>query len=264
MLSSVHSCLASKGALNTTGRAGLGNSAADYTALATSLQERGLVVETTAVARLDWARNAAGLADPAWWRGTLSPRPTVDWCRPTLCSPIASYSASQGVAEGRSRREAQVPEAGPGVCGGSEAPLRGRARDADRALGGWLACARLPAGLWNRRYHAARHARRPAPAAAAGEQVRARTQALCLTQHGTAAVSGGRGAPACHRFADQTHGILTSISQSCPGCHHPELDYVTVAGKWIEGAGLLERGASVLQRVAGASYQQVCGRATVW
>jgi hypothetical protein len=95
--------LASKGVLNTTGRAGLGNSAADYTALATSLQERGLVVETTSVARLDWARNAAGLADPAWWRGTLSPRPTVDWCGPALCSATASYSASLVVAQGRSR-----------------------------------------------------------------------------------------------------------------------------------------------------------------
>ena len=96
------SLLASDRVLNTTGRAGLGNSAADYTALATSLQERGLVVETTAVARLDWARNAAGLADPAWWRGTLSPRPTVDWCRPALCSPTVSYLASLVVAEGRS------------------------------------------------------------------------------------------------------------------------------------------------------------------
>ena len=60
--------------------AGLGNSAADYTALATTLTERGLAVETASVNRLDWARNAAGLADVNWWRGTLSPRPTVDWC----------------------------------------------------------------------------------------------------------------------------------------------------------------------------------------
>jgi hypothetical protein len=29
--------------------------------------------------RYDWARNAAGLADGAYWRGTLAPRPTVDW-----------------------------------------------------------------------------------------------------------------------------------------------------------------------------------------
>lgn len=34
--------------------------------------------------RLDWARNAAGLADVNWWRGTLSPRPTVDWCVTSL------------------------------------------------------------------------------------------------------------------------------------------------------------------------------------
>lgn len=29
--------------------------------------------------RYDWARNAAGLTDPAYWRGNLNPRPTVDW-----------------------------------------------------------------------------------------------------------------------------------------------------------------------------------------
>ncbi len=66
------------------------------------------------------------------------------------------------------------------------------------------------------------------------------------------------------RFADQTRGILTSVSEACPGCHHPNVAYVTVAGKWIQGSGLLQSGASVLQRVAGASYQQVCGRADVW
>lgn len=31
------------------------------------------------VSRLDWLRNAAGLIDPNYWRGTLRPRPVLDW-----------------------------------------------------------------------------------------------------------------------------------------------------------------------------------------
>jgi hypothetical protein len=31
------------------------------------------------ISRLDWSRNAAALADVNWWKGTLKPRPAVDW-----------------------------------------------------------------------------------------------------------------------------------------------------------------------------------------
>lgn len=31
------------------------------------------------VSRIDWLRNAAGLVDPNYWRGTLRPRPVLDW-----------------------------------------------------------------------------------------------------------------------------------------------------------------------------------------
>lgn len=59
---------------------GLGNSSADYHAFAELLQEKyNCDVEIAQVARIDWARNAAGLTDPNYWQGTLSPRPTVDW-----------------------------------------------------------------------------------------------------------------------------------------------------------------------------------------
>lgn len=58
---------------------GLGNAANDYTKLAAAAQSMGLYVTTTQVSRVDWLRNAAGLRDPAYWRGTLQPRPTVDW-----------------------------------------------------------------------------------------------------------------------------------------------------------------------------------------
>lgn len=58
---------------------GLGNNAADYNDLADLLRGRGLAVATAGVARPDWSRNAAALTDGDWWRGTLKPRPAVDW-----------------------------------------------------------------------------------------------------------------------------------------------------------------------------------------
>eukprot|EP00892_Ulva_mutabilis_P010479 jgi/Ulvmu1/7803/UM004_0032.1 len=59
---------------------GLGNSSADYGKFAEVLQDKyNCDVEIAEVARIDWARNAAGLTDARYWQGTLSPRPTVDW-----------------------------------------------------------------------------------------------------------------------------------------------------------------------------------------
>ncbi len=58
---------------------GLGNAANDYAKLADAMCGMGMYVTTANVARVDWLRNAAGLRDPAYWRGTLQPRPTVDW-----------------------------------------------------------------------------------------------------------------------------------------------------------------------------------------
>lgn len=59
---------------------GLGNNSADYDELKDLLhQEYDFNVQVTDVSRLDWARNAKGLLDSNYWKGTLSPRPTVDW-----------------------------------------------------------------------------------------------------------------------------------------------------------------------------------------
>ena len=58
---------------------GLGNSYRDYIDMAALLEAKGLLVEVAQVARADWFRNAAGLRNPAYWKGTLQPRPTVDW-----------------------------------------------------------------------------------------------------------------------------------------------------------------------------------------
>ncbi|GIL89394.1 hypothetical protein Vretimale_18683 [Volvox reticuliferus] len=58
---------------------GLGNNAGDYAPLAAQLEACGMAVEVAQVTRPDWSRNAAALTDPNWWRGTLKPRPAVDW-----------------------------------------------------------------------------------------------------------------------------------------------------------------------------------------
>lgn len=59
---------------------GLGNNSNDYMGLACSLKDRyGIPSVTVQVSRLDWLRNAAGLLDSNYWKGTLRPRPVLDW-----------------------------------------------------------------------------------------------------------------------------------------------------------------------------------------
>jgi hypothetical protein len=70
------SCSASRGVLILPG---LGNNSADYDDLAAKLRAMGAAVEVASVSRPDWSRNAAALTDGNWWRGTLKPRPAVDW-----------------------------------------------------------------------------------------------------------------------------------------------------------------------------------------
>lgn len=58
---------------------GLGNNSGDYDKLKLLLKERyGVPAVVVKVSRLDWLRNAAGLLDPNYWRGTLRPRPVLD------------------------------------------------------------------------------------------------------------------------------------------------------------------------------------------
>ncbi|XP_042966450.1 uncharacterized protein LOC122300107 [Carya illinoinensis] len=59
---------------------GLGNNSSDYNKLEVTLKEQyGVPTLVAKVSRLDWLRNAAGLVDPNYWRGTLRPRPVLDW-----------------------------------------------------------------------------------------------------------------------------------------------------------------------------------------
>ncbi|XP_059458056.1 uncharacterized protein LOC132187682 [Corylus avellana] len=59
---------------------GLGNNSSDYNKLEVTLKQHyGVPTVVAKVSRLDWLRNAAGLADPNYWSGTLRPRPVLDW-----------------------------------------------------------------------------------------------------------------------------------------------------------------------------------------
>ena len=72
---------------------GLGNNSQDYKALGQALEERGLIVQTAAVTRVDWLRNAAGLRQVEYWKGTLQPRPVVDWCAHLFPNILCSLAA---------------------------------------------------------------------------------------------------------------------------------------------------------------------------
>ncbi|XP_028751249.1 uncharacterized protein LOC114711064 [Neltuma alba] len=59
---------------------GLGNNSGDYQKLLRTLNGKyGVPTVVANVSRVDWLRNAAGLVDPNYWRGTLKPRPVLDW-----------------------------------------------------------------------------------------------------------------------------------------------------------------------------------------
>ncbi|KAK1273084.1 F-box protein SKIP31 [Acorus gramineus] len=58
---------------------GLGNNSKDYLGMVGCLERQGVAAVTPKVSRLDWFRNAAGLLDGNYWKGTLSPKPVCDW-----------------------------------------------------------------------------------------------------------------------------------------------------------------------------------------
>jgi len=68
------------------------------------------------------------------------------------------------------------------------------------------------------------------------------------------------------KVMDQTRGILTYVEQNCPGRFHSNIEYVTVAGKYMQGAGLRDKGATIPQKIVGAGYQQVNSdhRGIIW
>lgn len=230
---------------------GLGNNSQDYGGLVSSLGSHGVSSVVADVSRVDWLRNAAGLTDARYWKGTLRPRPVLDWYL--------------------KRVDAAVAEAKQLAQGGSVSII-------GHSAGGWLARVFM-------------------------EEFGDSGISLLLTL-GTPHLPPPRGVPG---VIDQTRGLLYYVQDNCqPAVYSPEMKYVCIAGRYIEGAPLLgksgdsgrpqhdaepslpaaaagdesssgERSAgstaaaivrssspTIRARFVGQGYKQVCGRADVW
>jgi len=196
---------------------GLGNAAGDYAPLRELLEARGHPTKVLDVKRYDWARNALGLRDPAWWRGVLEPRPVVDWYLDYI---------RQAVEELRGAGHAENGLA-----------------FVSHSAGGWLGRVFLLECM--------------SPAESGVDTM------LCLGSPNLAAPEGATG------IVDQTRGLLTYVNDRSPGAFHDEVKYVTVVGKYVQGAYLRDGinndlEATVEQKVVGQGYKQLCGDAKVW
>ncbi|KAL9226793.1 hypothetical protein vseg_002564 [Gypsophila vaccaria] len=214
---------------------GLGNNTGDYQRLQVSLEEYGIKSVVARVSRLDWFRNAAGLADLDYWKGTLRPRPVLDWYL--------------------ERVDEAVNEAIEGAQGGTISLV-------GHSAGGWLARVYM-------------------------EEFGKDNVSLLLTL-GTPHMPPPKGVSG---VIDQTRGLLNYVQQHCAkAVYTPQLKYVCIAGRYIQGARLSgnssndsgyvasgEAEESVMTvsestagsvtlraRIVGQGYKQVCGKADVW
>lgn len=222
---------------------GLGNNAGDYQRLVSTLGEaHGVPSVVAKVSRVDWLRNAAGLVDPNYWKGTLRPRPVLDWYLERV---------DQAVSEAKK------------LC-----PQGERISMIGHSAGGWLARVYM-------------------------QEFGTSHVALLLTL-GTPHLPPSKGFPGVF---DQTRGLLDYVEKHCsPAVYTPELRYVCIAGRYIQGARfggddkivsneLVEVGKlrgtvelamdssanqpssaspTLRARFIGQGYKQVCGRAEVW
>ncbi|KAK4414375.1 hypothetical protein Salat_2850500 [Sesamum alatum] len=213
---------------------GLGNNTNDYQKLALVLKDYGVPTVIAKVSRIDWLRNASGLLDSNYWRGTLRPRPVLDWYL--------------------SRVEEAVNDAKE-LAQGSTLSLIGH------SAGGWLARLYL-------------------------QEFGVSDVSLLLTL-GTPHLAPPKGVSG---VIDQTRGLLDYVEKHCAkAVYTPELRYVCIAGRYIQGARLLgssnsnssaaiveidqpvgemtaiSASSTTLQaRFIGQGYKQVCGQADVW
>ncbi|KAM0872326.1 hypothetical protein ACQ4PT_038798 [Festuca glaucescens] len=222
---------------------GLGNNTGDYARLAAALRDdHGVPSVVARVSRPDWLRNAAGLADPSYWRGTLRPRPVLDWYL--------------------KRVEEAVSEAKE-LC-----PPDGKLSLIGHSAGGWLARVYM-------------------------EEFGTSDISLLLTL-GSPLLPPPKGVSG---VIDQTRGLLDYVEKNCaPAVYTPELRYVCIAGRYIQGVPLTgnstattdeivavdapsdvaeavmisaedksaQSGPTLRARFVGQGYKQVCGRADVW
>ncbi|KAK9683658.1 hypothetical protein RND81_10G157000 [Saponaria officinalis] len=214
---------------------GLGNNTGDYHRLQVSLKEYGITSVVARVSRLDWFRNAAGLADLNYWKGTLRPRPVLDWYLERI---------DEAVNEARDAAQCETVS----LIGHS--------------AGGWLA-----------RVYMEEFGKSHVP--------------LLLTL-GTPHMPPPKGVSG---VIDQTRGLLDYVEQHCAkAVYTPQLKYVCIAGRYIQGARLFGNSSSdsgivaspdvegsvvtvselstesvtLRARFVGQGYKQVCGKADVW
>ncbi|XP_021283482.1 uncharacterized protein LOC110415992 isoform X1 [Herrania umbratica] len=220
---------------------GLGNNTGDYKKLELTLQEYGVPTVVAKVSRIDWLRNAAGLVDPNYWKGTLQPRPVLDWYL--------------------KRVDDAVQEAKELAQGGTLSLI-------GHSAGGWLARVYM-------------------------EEFGLSHISLLLTL-GTPHLPPPKG---LQGVIDQTRGLLNYVEKHCKkAVYTPELKYVCIAGRYLQGARLVSDSEldadSVVSidpaqpisdvavvknktdstsvstifraRFVGQGYKQVCGQADVW
>ncbi|KAL2536702.1 alpha/beta-hydrolase superfamily protein [Forsythia ovata] len=220
---------------------GLGNNTDDYQKLTLILKEYGVPTVVAKVSRIDWLRNAAGLLEPNYWRGTLRPRPVLDW-----------YLKRVDEAVNEAKELAQ----------GANISLVGH------SAGGWLARVYL-------------------------QEFEPSDISLLLTL-GTPHLPPPKGVSG---VIDQTRGLLDYVEQHCAkAVYTPELRYVCIAGRYLQGARLIgasdndgsavmvdidqpvadiaavngtttsstPAAATLRARFVGQGYKQVCGQADVW
>ncbi|XVF56712.1 hypothetical protein PTKIN_Ptkin06aG0142200 [Pterospermum kingtungense] len=220
---------------------GLGNNTGDYKKLELTLQDYGVPTVVAKVSRIDWLRNAAGLVDPNYWRGTLHPMPVLDWYL---------KSVDDAVQEAKE------------LSNGGTLSLIGH------SAGGWLARVYM-------------------------EEYGLSHISLLLTL-GTPHLPPPKGVSG---IIDQTRGLLYYVEQHCKKpVYTPDLKYVCIAGRYIQGARIFSDSnldvdsvvgidddqpishvavvktktdptpvsTTFRARFVGQGYKQVCGQADVW
>ncbi|XP_075644244.1 uncharacterized protein LOC142615381 isoform X1 [Castanea sativa] len=252
---------------------GLGNNSSDYLKLEANLKENyGVPTVVAKVSRLDWLRNAAGLVDPNYWRGTLRPRPVLDWFLSfsfffigfPFSISFSFFGLSKGLYVYGSRYLKRVDEA---VQEAKELAQGGTLSLIGHSAGGWLARVYL-------------------------EEFGLSHISLLLTL-GTPHLPPPKGLSG---VIDQTRGLLYYVEKHCSkAVYTPHLKYVCIAGRYIQGAQLFRNSTvkvgstvpigsaqsiseeaimndlststsntTLRARFVGQGYKQVCGQADVW
>ncbi|KAL3699142.1 hypothetical protein R1sor_017164 [Riccia sorocarpa] len=228
---------------------GLGNNTTDYDALVADLESRGVSATVVRVARVDWLRNAAGLLDGNYWKGTLSPRPVLNWY---LDRVRIAIEAARGDSEG----DGKVSLIGHSAGGWLARVYMAEFGTEDIGLLLTLGTPHLPPprgvpGVFDQTRGLLYHVENTSPGAFHAPDVKY----VCIA---------GRYLKGRDFGAEKTPPVASTGVGT--------LDLEEVAGREAQIAVDPEQAATVVQeapprfreRFVGAGYKQVCGKADVW